>query len=87
MTKGRFVVAAALILGSWVVGRSQSVKSDFVIAIESPNGAKLVCLKGCDLVGGRDVGNRTPQRDYSYRCGGQNSSEPCLAEVHGFIRR
>lgn len=80
----RFAIIAGLVGSAWAAGRAQANQGDSVIDIESPGGARLLCVRGCGLVGGRDIGIRAPKPDYTYSC---SAIKPCKATVHGFIQK
>jgi hypothetical protein len=79
------VVALALVLGGWVMGRAQPVAPDFTLSVDAPGGETTVtCTKGCVLQGGRDYGNERAGYivTYSYKCGGGR----CGATVNGWLK-
>jgi hypothetical protein len=81
----RGVVALALVLSGWLVGRAQTRAPDFTLSLDAPEGeTRVTCTKGCELQGGRDYGNERAgyMQTYSYRCGGSR----CTATVNGWLK-
>ena len=80
----RGVMALALVAAGVSLGRS----GDFEIRIEAPQGfTTLECVRGCTIVGARDVAVREPKATYRFGCSTPNESVLCRATVHGFIVR
>lgn len=85
----RIVVAVGFLVAGWAVGRAQTVKSDFVLLVDSPNGTTTVtCVRGCELVFGRSADNPQAGRmpTFTYACKspkGQCSSQ----EIAGWVKR
>lgn len=83
----RVAIGGALIGAGWIAGNAQTRVGDFEIRIDAPAGRTHVeCLRGCGLIGARDVQNpRAGQmRRYEYEC---TSLSRCEASIVGFLRR
>ncbi len=83
----RTVVALALVLSGWLVGRAQTLaEPDFTLSLDAPGGeTRVTCTKGCVLQGGRDYRNEHAgyMLTYWYKCGGTNR---CAATVNGWLK-
>jgi hypothetical protein len=80
----RSLLFGVLLVAAWTMGQAQAESGDFVIEVAAAGGAKLTCVKGCALVGGRDVTISKPESNYTYAC---SSMYDCKATVHGFIKK
>ena len=81
-------IALALVAGGWAAGRAQTRLGDFEIAIDAAEGSTRVeCVRGCSLIGSRDVGNPRAERmrTYSFSCSG-GAAHRCSAQVNGFLQ-
>jgi hypothetical protein len=84
----RGLIALALVAAGVGLGRAQGRSGDFEIRIEAPQGfTTLECVRGCTIVGARDVAVREPKATYRFGCSTPNESVLCRATVHGFIVR
>ena len=84
----RGVVALALVAAGVGLGRAQGRSGDFEIRIEAPQGfTTLECVRGCTIVGARDLAVRDPKTTYRFGCSAPTESTACPATVHGFIVR
>lgn len=82
----RTVVALAFLIAGWMAGRAQTSSPEFTLEIDAPGGwTTVVCAKGCELQGGRDLGvpGNIPKANYYYACSGNR----CKATVNGWLKR
>ena len=83
----RVVVAGGLMGVGWVAGTAQAGPGDFEVRIDAVAGTTIVeCVRGCKLIGSRDVLNpRAGQmRTYDFSC--TSSTGRCEASVIGFLQ-
>ena len=60
-------IAFVLVAVGWAVGRAQTRLGDFEIEIDAPGGStRIECVRGCSLIGSRDVGNPRAERLRKY---------------------
>jgi hypothetical protein len=82
----RATVAVVLLMLGWTIGVAQR-RGDFELRIDASGGSTTVeCVRGCRLVGWRDIENlRAAQlQRYMFTC--SPPAERCAGRVVGFIK-
>lgn len=83
----KLLMSSALVACGFVAGHARTPEPQFVLALDAPAGESSVrCISGCELLGGRDLGNPAAGRmaEYRYSCSGTGTTR-CAARVAGWL--
>lgn len=84
----RVATAGALVGSGWAAGTAQTGRGDFEVRINAVVGTTSVeCLRGCTLIGSRDVRNPVAGRSRTYEFSCTSRGGRCEAVVVGFVQR
>ncbi len=80
------LIAGVLVALGWAAGTAQSGVGDFEMRINAVAGTTNVeCVRGCSLIGSRDVRNPQASRMRTYEFSCNSSTGRCQATVVGFL--
>lgn len=84
----RVIVAGGLVGLGWAAGTAQTARGDFEVRIDAVAGTTNVeCVRGCRLIGARDVLNpeAAQARTWGFSC--TSSAGRCRGSVVGFLQQ
>ena len=81
----RAAITAALLTLGWIAGMAQS-RGDFELRIDASPGTTVVeCVRGCTLIGWRDIENPRAGRMHSYEFTCEPPTGRCRGRAVGFV--